>query len=127
MSSQYKGKEKKPTVVLEAVANQRLWIWHCFFGTAGALNDINVLEKSLLFEPMMEGTAWDVKFTVQNHKYQHAYYLVNGTYILSGPYNQLIGSLLWVSQCKLPYVAFAINRLSQHLRDPLEAHWAAGI
>jgi hypothetical protein len=36
-AGQYKGKEKKPTVVLEAVADQRLWIWHVFFGTAGAL------------------------------------------------------------------------------------------
>jgi hypothetical protein len=30
MAGQYKGKEKQPTVVLEAVANQRLWIWHCW-------------------------------------------------------------------------------------------------
>jgi hypothetical protein len=45
----------------------------------------------------------------------------------SALYNQLIGSLLWVSQCTLPNVAFAINRLSQHLQDPSEAHWAAGI
>jgi hypothetical protein len=78
LAGQYKGKEKKPTVVLEAVANQRLWIWHCFFGTAGALNDINVLQKSSLFEPTIEGTTWDVEFTVQNQKYQHAYYLIDG-------------------------------------------------
>ncbi|PLW40334.1 hypothetical protein PCASD_07296 [Puccinia coronata f. sp. avenae] len=45
----------------------------------------------------------------------------------SGPYNQLIGSLLWLSQCTCPDIAFAINRLSQHLRDPSEAHWHASI
>jgi hypothetical protein len=61
-----KEREKKPTVVLEAVANQRLWICHCFFGTAGALNNINLLEKSLLFEPTIKGTAWDVEFTIHN-------------------------------------------------------------
>jgi hypothetical protein len=82
LAGQYKGKGKKPTVVLEAVADQRLWIWHCFFGTAGALNDINVLQKSSLFEPTIKGTTWDVEFTVQNRKYQHAYYLVNGIYPL---------------------------------------------
>jgi hypothetical protein len=49
MAGQYKGKEKRPTVVLEAVADQRLWIGHVFFGTAGALNDINVLDKSSFF------------------------------------------------------------------------------
>ncbi|PLW54990.1 hypothetical protein PCANC_02684 [Puccinia coronata f. sp. avenae] len=45
----------------------------------------------------------------------------------SGPYNQLIGSLLCLSQCTHPNVAFAVNRLSQHLRDPSEAHWHAGV
>ncbi|KAI7942641.1 hypothetical protein MJO28_012668 [Puccinia striiformis f. sp. tritici] len=45
----------------------------------------------------------------------------------SGPYNQLIGSLLWVSQCTRPDVSFVVNRLSQHLRDPSEAHWQAAV
>jgi hypothetical protein len=44
-----------------------------------------------------------------------------------GPYPQLIGSLLWVSQCTRPDIAFAVNRLSQHLCDPSAAHWHAGI
>jgi hypothetical protein len=39
-----------------------------------------VLQKSSLFEPTIKGTTWDVEFTVQNQKYQHAYYLVNGIY-----------------------------------------------
>jgi hypothetical protein len=45
----------------------------------------------------------------------------------SGPYNQIIGSLLWVSQCTRPDVSFAVNRLSQHLRDPSDAHWSAAV
>ncbi|PLW39848.1 hypothetical protein PCANC_20653 [Puccinia coronata f. sp. avenae] len=45
----------------------------------------------------------------------------------SGPYPQLIGSLLWVSQCTRPDVSFAVNRLSQYLRDPSDAHWHAGL
>jgi hypothetical protein len=44
-----------------------------------------------------------------------------------GPYNQLIGSMLWVSQCTRPEVSFAINRLSQHLCDPSESHWSAAV
>jgi hypothetical protein len=47
--------------------------------------------------------------------------------VSSGPYPQLIGSLLWVSQCTRPDISFAVNRLSQHLRDPSEAHWQAGL
>ncbi len=31
-TGQYKGKEDSPTIVLEAVADERTWIWHCFFG-----------------------------------------------------------------------------------------------
>lgn len=31
----YTGKEKEPTIVLEAVASQDLWIWHAFFGMPG--------------------------------------------------------------------------------------------
>ncbi|PLW46663.1 hypothetical protein PCASD_03685 [Puccinia coronata f. sp. avenae] len=44
-----------------------------------------------------------------------------------GPYPQLVGSLLWVSQCTRPDILFAVNQLSQHLRDPLAAHWHAGL
>jgi hypothetical protein len=30
-------------LVLEAVADKDLWIWHAFLGMAGSHNDINVL------------------------------------------------------------------------------------
>jgi len=33
------GKEGMPTLVLEAMADFHLWIWHASFGFAGALND----------------------------------------------------------------------------------------
>lgn len=44
-----------------------------------------------------------------------------------GPYSQLIGLLLWVSQCTRPDISFVVNRLSQHLRDPSETHWLAAL
>jgi hypothetical protein len=40
---QYCEKSKDATILHEAVASQDLWIWHCFFGLPGTLNDINVL------------------------------------------------------------------------------------
>ena len=43
---QYVGKEKGPTVVLEAVASYDLWIWRAFFGMPGSHNDINVMDRS---------------------------------------------------------------------------------
>ena len=45
----YCGKSRDATIVLEAVASKDLWIWNCFFGMPGTLNDINVLQRSHLF------------------------------------------------------------------------------
>ena len=45
-AGQYKGKEKKPTIVLEAIADGELWIWYAHFGSPGSMNDINVMDTS---------------------------------------------------------------------------------
>jgi hypothetical protein len=37
-------------MILEVVASQDLWIWHAFFGLPGSLDDINVLNRSSLFQ-----------------------------------------------------------------------------
>jgi hypothetical protein len=39
----YKGRNGKCSVILEAVADHDLLIWHYFFGMAGTHNDIDVL------------------------------------------------------------------------------------
>ncbi|GKA48827.1 ALP1-like protein isoform X1 [Tanacetum coccineum] len=52
-----KGDKKYPTIVLEAVASQYLWIWHAFYGMAGANNDINVLDNSPLFDDLLDDLA----------------------------------------------------------------------
>jgi hypothetical protein len=60
----YQGKEKVPTVVLEAIMYHRLWFWHLFFSMPGANNDFNILDCSPLFNQHMDGTAPKVRFTV---------------------------------------------------------------
>uniref|UniRef100_A0A0D3ARJ4 DDE Tnp4 domain-containing protein n=1 Tax=Brassica oleracea var. oleracea TaxID=109376 RepID=A0A0D3ARJ4_BRAOL len=70
----------KPTIVLEAVASQDLWIWHSFFGLPGTLNDINVLHRSPVFDEILQGRAPKVKFKVNNHTYRMPYYLTDGIY-----------------------------------------------
>ncbi|XP_021320814.1 uncharacterized protein LOC110437041 [Sorghum bicolor] len=77
---QYKGKEEKPTIVLEAVASEDLWIWHAFFGMPGSHNDINVLHRSPLFDNLAEGRAPAVNFSVNGHDYNMGYYLADGIY-----------------------------------------------
>ncbi|XP_048634317.1 putative nuclease HARBI1 [Brassica napus] len=77
---QYARGSGKPTIVLEAVASQDLWIWHAFFGPPGTLNDINVLDRSPLFDDILEGRAPRVKYMVNGHMYKLAYYLTDGIY-----------------------------------------------
>jgi hypothetical protein len=77
---QYTGKEKEPTLVLEAVASYDLWIWHAFFGLPGSLNDINILDQSPLFTKLQDGIGPDVNFKVNGNDYLIGYYLSDGIY-----------------------------------------------
>jgi hypothetical protein len=52
---QFKGKEKVATVVVEALADKTLWIWHANFGAPGSLNDINIWDCSPLYESFING------------------------------------------------------------------------
>jgi hypothetical protein len=75
-----RGDHGKPTVMLEAVASQDLWIWHAFFGVAGSNNDINVLNQSDVFNDVMQGRAPEVHYSVNGHEYNMGYYLSDGIY-----------------------------------------------
>lgn len=77
---QYSGKEKEPTIVLEAVASYDLWIWHAFFGMPGSHNDINILQRSPLFAALADGKAPVANFTVNGKQYNMGYYLADGIY-----------------------------------------------
>ncbi|KAL0787330.1 hypothetical protein Bca101_003576 [Brassica carinata] len=77
---QYTRGSGKPTIVLEAVASQDLWIWHAFFGPPGTLNDINVLDRSPVFDDILQGRAPRVNYIVNGHEYNLAYYLTDGIY-----------------------------------------------
>uniref|UniRef100_A0A0D3CQ83 Uncharacterized protein n=1 Tax=Brassica oleracea var. oleracea TaxID=109376 RepID=A0A0D3CQ83_BRAOL len=70
----------KPTLVLEAVASQDLWIWHAYFGSPDTLNDINVLDRSPVFDDIYQGRAPRVTYMVNGHQYDLAYYLTDDIY-----------------------------------------------
>ncbi|XP_024015025.1 uncharacterized protein LOC112088888 [Eutrema salsugineum] len=78
---QYARGAGKPTIVLEAVASYDLWIWHAFFGPPGTLNDINVLDRSPVFDDSIKGRAPKVNFFVNGTEYHLAYYLTDGIYL----------------------------------------------
>ena len=76
----YTGHCHEPTIILEAVASQDLWIWHAFFGLPGSLNDINVLDRSPIFTLLANGHAPLVNYIINGHGYIMRYYLVDGIY-----------------------------------------------
>jgi hypothetical protein len=76
----YCGKSHDPTIVLEAVASENLWIWHCFFFLPGSLNDINVLHRSHIFLRLANGDAPAYNYNVNGHTYTMGYYLADVIY-----------------------------------------------
>ncbi|XP_045802847.1 putative nuclease HARBI1 [Trifolium pratense] len=76
----FRGDHGKPTIMLEVVASQDLWIWHAYFGTAGSNNDINVLNTSDVFNDVLSGKAPAVQYTVNRTTYHMGYYLADGIY-----------------------------------------------
>ncbi|KAI7944969.1 hypothetical protein MJO28_010664 [Puccinia striiformis f. sp. tritici] len=101
-AGQYKGKEKSPTIVLEAVASKNLRIWHSFFGSPGALNDINILHRSHLFDRLLAGAEDHICYTINGREYNTGYYLADGIY---PPWSTLVRSI-------------------KHPQDPASKHFA---
>ena len=76
----HRGYKPHPSVILEAAASQDAWIWHTFFGCAGAMNDLNVLGQSPVFDDVYDGKAPECPFQVNGATYKHGYYLGDGIY-----------------------------------------------
>jgi hypothetical protein len=76
----YSGHIREPTIILEVVASNDLWIWHTFFGLPGSHNDINVLEMSFIFYELTQMRASQVNYSINGHDYTMGYYLADGIY-----------------------------------------------
>ncbi|CAH1434054.1 unnamed protein product [Lactuca virosa] len=74
------GNYHYPTIVLEAVASQALWIWNAFFASVSSLNDINILNNSPIFNKVCDNTTPDSSLIVRGTEYKFGYYLVDGIY-----------------------------------------------
>nr|GEX90078.1 hypothetical protein [Tanacetum cinerariifolium] len=71
---------KYPTLMSEAVPDQKLWIWHAYFGVPEANKDLNVLYGSQLFDDKIVDIALECPFAVNGHAYRKGYYLADGIY-----------------------------------------------
>jgi hypothetical protein len=78
----FQGREKFPSIGLKAVADNNLWFWHAAFGFPGTLNDINIWERSSLYESMINGRhdELDFDFLVDGVVFNKLFYLVDGIY-----------------------------------------------
>ncbi|GJS50839.1 probable arabinosyltransferase ARAD1 [Tanacetum coccineum] len=68
------------TLMLEAVADQKLWIRHAYFRVPGANNDINVLYGFPLFDDVLVDRALEAPFVVKGKTYNKDYYLAGDIY-----------------------------------------------
>ncbi|GJU50685.1 ALP1-like protein [Tanacetum coccineum] len=75
-----RGDNKYPTTMLEAVASHDLWIWHAFFGVAGANNDINVLDNSSLFDDLLDDNTHVAPYVLNGVMFEKGYYLADDIY-----------------------------------------------
>ena len=83
-AGQYAGHAEggKKTLILEAIADLNRYIWYANFGDAGALNDINVLDKSSIVGALLDGSL-DItcpKYTINGRDRDWFYFLVDGIY-----------------------------------------------
>jgi hypothetical protein len=49
----FTNKDGNKSIILEVIANQRLWIWHTYFSLPTGNNDLNVLERSPLIQDLL--------------------------------------------------------------------------
>jgi Plant transposon protein len=84
LAGQHKGHHdgEKKTLILEAIADHRKYIWAANFGDPGSLNDLNVLDKSSIVAAMLNGTLriQTEPYKVNRHEQDWMYFLVDGIY-----------------------------------------------
>ena len=84
LHGQYTGKEEKPTIVLEAIADYNLYFHHVSVGYPGSLNDINVLNISTLIHKLThtinESESESIPYTISDEEFTRVFYLLDGIY-----------------------------------------------
>ncbi len=79
---QFQGKEEKPTIVVETLADHNLFAWHTVFGYCGTLNNITIWDSSYLLQPLCDGSFSDLDFTftIGGEVFEQLRMLVDGIY-----------------------------------------------
>jgi len=81
LHGQYQGKSMKRSIVMETVADKDMHLWHFYIGLPGAMNDLNVMAFSPLFQSILAGSfPPPISYTVNGVERTLAYYLCDGIY-----------------------------------------------
>jgi hypothetical protein len=76
----FKGKEKKSNNHSRGRGKQEpLYLAHLLWHS-GALNNINVLHQSHLFDKLLSGASNSIEYSINGHNYKTGYYLCNRIY-----------------------------------------------
>jgi hypothetical protein len=83
----FKGKEDRPSIVMEAISDYHLFFWQISYGYAGVLNDKNILSVSPFLERLLDGSfentekeAGVTPFTISDEEFNKCFILVDGIY-----------------------------------------------
>jgi hypothetical protein len=79
-AGQFQDKDKERSIILEAIADKSLWIWHAYFGMPSSNNDVIVLDRSPFVNNMLHGPFHDLSFVVNGKQYPCYYLLADGIY-----------------------------------------------
>jgi len=77
----FTNKDGNKSIILEAIADQRLWIWYAYFGLLRGNNDLNVLDKGLLIWDFLGGASADLNFEMNGNRHFCYYLLADGIYL----------------------------------------------
>jgi hypothetical protein len=92
-ASQFQNKNKERSLILEAIIDQTLWIWHSFFGMLGSNNNINILDRSLIANDMIRGLFHDLSFIMNGKECPCHYLLIDGICLTVSCFVQTIHQL----------------------------------
>ena len=82
MAGAYHSRKGQRSVVVEAVCDVGLWMWHLFVGAPGSINNINAMQQSPLYLDVTGG-RWPPRgtpFTIKGRTRTLPYYLVDVPY-----------------------------------------------
>ena len=76
----YQDRNRKRSIVAEAIAGHDMYFFQAFVGCPGSMNDLNIMGVSTMQSSYMNSCAIDQKFTIYGREFKGAYFLADGIY-----------------------------------------------